>query len=177
MQLQVIQKKIYEIRGQKVMLDFDLAGLYEVETRILKQAVRRNMDIFPDDFMFQLNKQEWNELITNCDKLPVNIKHNPGTPLAFTEHGVTMLANLLKSKKARRISVAIVRAFIALKKFILNYKELDEKLKELETKYNRQFADVYEALKYLMDDKQNKDNWKKRNQIGFKINSKKIKGK
>jgi len=180
MQLQVIQKKIYEIRGQKVMLDFDLALLYEVETRVLKQAVRRNLDIFPDDFMFQLTRDEWKLLtsqIVMFEKGQGKGKYPKFLPFAFTEHGVTMLTNVLKSKKARQISVSIVRAFIALKQFVLNYNGLNEKLKEIETKYNRQFADVYEALKYLMDDKQNKDDWKKQKQIGFKINLKKIKDK
>lgn len=97
MQITVIQQKIYDIRGQRVMLDFDLAGLYGTETRILKQSVKRNLDHFPKDFMFQLNKKEWNELITICDNLPGNIKFSPALPLAFTEHGVTMLASVLKS--------------------------------------------------------------------------------
>jgi hypothetical protein len=85
MQIQLIQSKIFKLRNKRVMMDFHLAELYEVETRTLKQAVKRNLTRFPDDFMFQLTKPEWNELITNCDKLPENIKHNPGTPLAFTE--------------------------------------------------------------------------------------------
>ncbi len=174
MQLQFIQKKIYEIREQKVMLDFDLAELYEVETRVLKQAVRRNIDIFPNDFMFQLTRDEW-KLQTSqfvmFEKGQGKGRYPKFLPFAFTEHGVTMLANVLKSKKARQTSVSIVRAFIALKQFVINYKELAEKMKELESKYNKQFADVYEALKYLMDDKQNKDEWEKRKQIGFKINS------
>lgn len=173
MQLQFIQKKIYEIREQKVMLDFDLAELYEVETRVLKQAVRRNIDIFPNDFMFQLTRDEW-KLQTSqfvmFEKGQGKGRYPKFLPFAFTEHGVTMLANVLKSKKARQTSVSIVRAFIALKQFVINYKELAEKIKELESKYNKQFADVYEALKYLMDDKQNKDEWEKRKQIGFKIN-------
>lgn len=84
MQLQSIQTKIYEVRGQKIMLDFDLAEMYEVENRALKQAVKRNTDRFPNDFMFQLTKTEWKELITNCDNLPETVKYSPAQPFAFT---------------------------------------------------------------------------------------------
>ena len=145
MQLQIIQKKIYEIRGRKVMLDFDLAKLYETDTRILNQAVKRNIDIFPDDFMFQISKKEWER---NSSQIVMSSRKHRSSkylPLAFTEHGVTMLANVLKSKKARQTSIAIVRAFISLKQFVLNYNELAKKMKELESKYNRKFADVYQA--------------------------------
>ena len=170
MQLQVIQKKIYEIRGQKVMLDFDLALLYEVETRVLKQAVRRNIDRFPDDFMFELTNDEFNTLKTSMTSqivIPCSISTGY-TPFAFTEQGVAMLSGVLKSKKAIEVNISIMRAFVFIRQYALTHKDLTEKLKELETKYNRQFADVYEALKYLMDDKQNRDDWKKRKQIGFK---------
>ncbi len=100
MKLQEIQNRIYELRGQKVMLDFDLAELYQVETRVLKQAVRRNIERFPKDFMFQLNKREWKVLITICDNLPKNLKFSPSMPFAFTEQGVAMLSSVLRSKKA-----------------------------------------------------------------------------
>jgi len=175
MQLQVIQKKIYEIRGQKVMLDFDLALLYEVETRVLKQAVRRNIDRFPDDFMFELTNDEFNTLKTSMTSqivIPYSISTGY-TPFAFTEQGVAMLSGVLKSKKAVEVNISIMRAFVVIRQYALTHKDLTDKLKELETKYNRQFADVYEALKYLMDDKQNRDHLKKRKQIGFKINLKK----
>lgn len=131
MQLQIIQKLIYEIRGQKVMLDFNLATLYGTETRTLKQAVKRNIERFPKDFMFQLNKGEWQELITIGDNLPEGVKFSPALPYAFTEHGVTMLASVLKSKKAIQMNIAIVRAFIALNQFALNYKDLADQIKEL----------------------------------------------
>ncbi len=168
MQLQLIQKKIFEARGQKVMLDFHLAELYDVETRSLNQAVKRNVDVFPDDFMFRLTRKEWKNMSSQFVMTYPVKRPKAALPLAFTEHGVTMLATVLKSKKARRTSVAIVRAFITLKQFILNYKELSEKLKELESKYNKQFKDVYEAINYLMDDKQERDDLKKRKRIGFK---------
>ncbi len=136
MELQIIQNKIYEIRGQKVMLDFDLAELYEVETRVLNQAVKRNLDVFPIDFMFRLSKTEWEIILSqilisepeNIDNISdANLKSqtvmsrwggNRKLPFAFSEHGVAMLANILKSKKARKTSIAIVRAFIALKQFV-----------------------------------------------------------
>jgi len=98
MNIPIIHNKIYEIRKDKVMLDFDLAEMYKVENRALKQAVKRNMDHFPDDFMFQLSRDEWQEVITKCDNLPDNLKYSPATPFAFTEQGVSMLAYVLKSK-------------------------------------------------------------------------------
>ncbi len=106
------------------MLDFDLALLYGTQTRILKQAVKRNINRFPKDFMFPLNKKEWQQLITICDNLPEGVKFSPALPYAFTEHGVTMLASILKSKKSIQMNIAIVRAFVALKQFALSYKEL-----------------------------------------------------
>ena len=127
MQLQKIQTKIYEIRGQKVLFDFDLAELYEVETRVLNQAVKRNLDIFPIDFMYQLTENEWEQMSSQIVMTSPNKRPKSALPFAFTEHGVTMLANVLKSKKARLTSIAIVRAFIALKRFISNYHELSEK--------------------------------------------------
>jgi hypothetical protein len=169
MQLQNIQNKIYEVRGQKVMLDFDLAELYEVETRALNQAVKRNIDIFPDDFMFQLSKIEWKFMLSQIVMTYPAKRPKTALPLAFTEHGVAMLANVLKSKKARQTSVAIVRAFITLKQFILNYKELSDKLKELESKYNRQFKDVYEAINYLLRKDKQETEQRERKQIGFNI--------
>ena len=150
MKLQLIQNKIYEIRGQKVMLDFDLSEMYEVENRALKQAVKRNSDRFPNDFMFQLTKNEWQELITNCDKLPEGVKFSPATPFAFTEQGVSMLSSVLKSKKAIQVNIAIMRAFVFIRQYALSHKDLTEKLKELENKYDKQFDGVYEALDYLI---------------------------
>ncbi len=168
MQLQKIQSKIYEIRGQKVMLDFDLAELYEVETRILNQSVRRNIDIFPEDFLFQLTSKEWKNMSSQIVMTYPIKRPKIALPLAFTEHGVTMLANVLKSKKARQTSVAIVRAFIAIKQFVLSHKELTAKLKELENKYNKQFKDVYEAINYLLQKDKVEVDFKQRKQIGFK---------
>ena len=164
-----IQSKIYEIRNQKVMLDFDLAQLYEVETRVLNQAVKRNIDRFPDDFMFQLTKQEFDFLISQI--VISKTETRGGTqkmPYAFTEQGVSMLSSVLKSKKAVQVNISIMRVFVAVKQLILGNTELSEKLEELESKYNKQFSDVYEALNYLMDIKKTDDKIKKRTKIGYK---------
>jgi hypothetical protein len=168
MELPVIQKKIYEIRDQKVMLDFDLAELYEVETRALNQAVSRNIDIFPVDFMFKLSLTEWK--IMSSQNVMTYPAKRPKTalPYAFTEHGVAMLANILKSKKARQTSIAIVRAFIALKQFALNYNEISVQLKELENKYNKQFKDVYDAINFLLQKDKQITVLQKRRRIGYK---------
>ena len=168
MQLQTIQTKIYEVRGQKVMLDYDLAELYEVETRVLNQSVKRNLDIFPIDFMFQITANEWESMSSQFVMTSINKRPKTALPNVFTEHGVTMLANVLKSKKARQISIAIVRAFIALKQFALTNTELSNKLKELESAYNKQFNDVYEAINYLLQKDKQETNQKERKQIGYK---------
>lgn len=167
MQLEIIQNRIYEVRGHKVMLDFDLAELYEVETRLLNQAVKRNLDIFPKDFMFKLTESEWEDMSSqNVMTYPLQ-RPKTALPLAFTEHGVTMLANILKSKKARQTSIAIVRAFISLKQFILHNEELALKLKEIESKYNKQFIDVYEAINFLLQKDKQETDQKSRRRIGF----------
>jgi ORF6N domain len=168
MQLQVIQQRIYEMRGQKVMLDFDLAELYEVETRVLNQAVRRNIDIFPIDFMFQLSMSEWESMSSHFVMTYPNRRPKSAMPLAFTEHGVTMLATVLKSKKARQTSIAIVRAFIALKQFAKNYREISDQLMELENRYNKQFKDVYDAINFLLQKDKQKTVQNQRNRIGYK---------
>lgn len=171
MELKTIQSRIYEIRGQKVMLDFDLAEMYQVETRVLKQAVKRNLDQFPEDFMFQLSKQEWQEVITNCDNLlPATAKFSPATPLAFTEQGVAMLSGVLKSKKAKQVNIAIMRAFVFLRQYALSHKDLTDKLKQLESKYDQQFKDVYDAINFLLNKDQQMKQQQSRKQIGFKKN-------
>jgi len=150
------------------MLDFDLAELYEVETRALNQAVKRNIDIFPEDFMFQLSLTEWEDMSSQIVMTYPVKRPKTALPLVFTEHGVTMLANILRSKKARQTSIAIVRAFIALKQFALNYREISEKLRELENRYNKQFKDVYEAINYLLTKDKLETDQNQRKRIGFK---------
>ena len=164
-----IQNKIHEIRNQKVMLDFDLAILYEVETRALNQAVKRNLDRFPADFMFQLTKEEYNSLRSQIVTLETGKgQHSKYLPYAFTEQGVAMLSSVLKSKKAIQVNISIMRVFVAIKQMLLHNADLTKKLEELEAKYNKQFSDVYEALNYLMDIKKVEEKVKQRKQIGFK---------
>ena len=165
-----IHNKIHEIRGLKVMLDFDLANLYEVETRVLKQAVRRNMERFPEDFMFQLTNDEWSKLITICDNLPENAKFSPAAPYVFTEQGVAMLSGVLKSKKAIEVNISIMRAFVQLRQFALNYSELAEEIRRLESEMNKKFADVYQALDYLINEKKKQLEQENRKKIGYKTN-------
>ena len=169
MELQTLRSKIYEIRQQQVLLDFDLSELYETETRALKQAVNRNIERFPEDFMFQLSKLEWQELITNCDNLPPTAKFSPSKPFAFTEQGVAMLSSVLKSKKAIEVNISIMRAFVLIRQYALSHKDLTDKLNELEIKFDQQFSDVYKALTFLMErDKVNFEQ-EKRTKIGYKI--------
>ena len=162
MELQVIQNKIFDIRGQRVMLDFDLAGLYEVETRALKQAVRRNIARFPSDFMFELTKDEWQEVITICDNLPQTIKFSPATPYAFTEQGVAMLSSVLRSPKAIEVNISIIRAFVSLRQYALGYAELNRKLDEFMIETNVQFSDIYQALTELASQKELENKPRKR---------------
>jgi len=193
MQTQFIQQKIFEIRGQKVMLDFDLAALYEVETRVFNQAVRRNIDSFPEDFMFRLTKKEWSsmrsQIVTSYIQIDDSENVNSSQivtssqkkrrkdllPYAFTEHGVTMLASVLKSPIARKMNIAIVRAFIALRKFAIQYKDILEQLDGLREKigsHDAQLNNIYEALENMLDKKVEEENklesWTNRKRIGFK---------
>lgn len=168
MEVLEIQTLIYEIRQQKVMLDFDLAILYNVENRVLKQAVKRNLDRFPEDFMFKLSKIEWQELITNCDKLPESVKFSPTTPVAFTEQGLAMLSSVLKSKTAINVNIQIMRTFVYLRKYALSHTDLSAKLKELESKYDEKFKNIYEAINFLLQKDKLTTEQKDRTKIGFK---------
>ena len=175
--LTVIQNKIYEIRGQKVMLDFDIAELYAVETRVLNQAVKRNNDRFPKDFMFRLTSKEWKQVSSSqfvMMDLPKN-RTSKYLPYAFTEHGVTMLANILKSKRAIKLSIVVVRAFISLKQLTLQHKDFATQLKELRKElherideHDTQLKAIYDAIENLLDDKEEQKSWKGREPIGFK---------
>jgi len=171
MQILPLHNKIFELRGKKIMLDFDLAALYEMETKVLKQAVRRNLERFPEDFMFQLTEKEWNMILRSqfvTLENPGKGKYPKYLPFAFTEHGVAMLASVLNSSKAIQVNISIIRAFIALREFALNFKELSEKIIEMEEKYDMHFKDVYEALNYLMSEKEEEKLDKERVRIGFK---------
>lgn len=145
-ELQLIQSKIYEIRGQKVMLDFDLAEMYEVETRVLNQAVKRNIERFPDDFMFQLTAEEWQKMSSQFVMTSRSKRPKTAMPLAFTEHGVVMLSSVLRSNIAIQTSILIVRAFVAIRQLIANppvdrVGELEKQMKELEDYIEEVFTD------------------------------------
>ncbi|HRO76952.1 MAG TPA: ORF6N domain-containing protein [Crocinitomicaceae bacterium] len=166
MELQTIQTKIYEIRGQKVMLDFDLAEMYETETKRLKEAVRRNINRFPPDFMFELTKNEFESLRSQIASS--NRGGRRYSPFAFTEQGVAMLSSVLSSDKAIEVNIAIMRAFVFIKQYALSHKDLTDKLKELESQYNKQFKDVYDAINYLLKKDKQAVEQKERQKIGFK---------
>ena len=148
---EVIERRIYLIRGQKVMLSTDLAQLYDVEPRILVQAVKRNRDRFPGDFMFQLNQKEVLFL-----RSPIVIlkqgrgRHQKYPPYAFTEQGVAMLSSVLNSERAIRVNIAIMRVFVKLREMIASNKDLAKRLDELEKKYDAQFRVVFDAIRQLM---------------------------
>ena len=170
MQLDVIQHKIYTIRNQKVILDFDLALLYAVETRVLKQAVRRNLKRFPADFMFELTKEEYNALRSQTVTLEEKGKgkHSKYVPFAFTEQGISMLSSILRSDTAIHINISIIRAFVQLRKLALSHSEISLKLNEIEKKYDTQFKSIYEALDYLLKKDKQELQQKERNKIGYK---------
>lgn len=169
MQLQVIQKRIYEVREQRVMLDFDLAELYNTETKYLKRAVRANMKRFPPDFMFELSKSEWETLRCNFSTLETGRgKYPKYLPFAFTEQGVAMLSSVLNSDKAIDVNISIMRAFVFIRQYALSHKDLTDKLKKLERKYNKKFKDISEAINYLIGEKQKQGDFENRERIGFK---------
>ena len=175
MHLVTIQDKIYEVNGNKVMLDYDLAELYEVETRVLNQAIKRNSDSFLEDFMFRLTKEEWEEMTASSmfrlmpSQTVIESKRNKGAPpYAVTEHGVTMLASVLRSPKARKMKIAIVRAFVALRRTLLNIENLQTQIKDLESKYDSQFEDIFEAIQCLMTENKEIATQSERYKIGYK---------
>ncbi len=183
-----IVNKIHIIRDQKVMLDFDLAILYEVETKRLNEQVKRNLERFPEDFMFRLTAKEWNfirsQFATASSEVTMRSQFATSsqskrkgeyTPYAFTEHGVTMLASVLKSERAVKMSIAVVRAFIELKKNALQYNELIEQIENLKNhlgEHDVQLNSIYEAIENLLDAKTDKElkeeAWRNRKRIGFK---------
>ena len=157
--IEIIERKIYFLRNQKVMLDRDLAELYGVETRVLNQAIRRNMERFPEDFMFSLTRKE----ISNLSQIVISskIKHAPNV-FVFTEQGVAMLSSVLNSKRAVQVNISIMRAFVKLREMIASHKDLAKKLDELERKYDAQFRVVFDAIRQLISEPQ-----KPKKKIGF----------
>ena len=159
-----IEKAILLVRRQKVMLDADLAGLYGVETRVLVQAVKRNLERFPEDFMFQLNNDEVLFLRSQIVTLKKGRgQHSKYLPYAFTEQGVAMLSSVLRSHQAIQVNIEIMRAFIRLRQMLASHAELARKLNALEKKYDAQFKDVFEAIRQLMAPPE-----QKRRAIGFR---------
>jgi len=159
--LRGIDKMVYVIRGKQVMFDSDLAELYEVETRVLNQAIKRNKERFPVDFMFQLTKNEFESLRSQ------NVTSSWGgrryAPYVFTEQGVAMLSGVLKSKRAVKVNIEIMRAFVRYRRMLVSVEELARKVDSLEKQYDRQFAVVFKAIRQLMSPPS-----KDRKQIGFK---------
>lgn len=159
-----IATKILFLRDEKVLLDADLALLYGVETRRLKEAVKRNIDRFPDDFMFELSKEEWESLRSQFATLKGGRgKHSKYPPFAFTEQGVAMLSGILNSPRAVETNIAIMRTFVALRKLMETNKDLAAKIRQLERKYDQRFKLVFDAIQKLI--KQEKE----AQPIGFKI--------
>ncbi|MDR0687684.1 MAG: ORF6N domain-containing protein [Prevotellaceae bacterium] len=163
--LPAVQSKIYEVRGRKVMLDFDLAGLYGVETRTLNQAVKRNMKRFPPDFMLQLAPAEWEAMSSQFVMTSRRKRPKSSPPYAFTELGVAMLSSVLSSETAVQVNMDIMRAFVALRRYALGYAELKRQLDDFMATTNMQLSEVYQALAALAEQKREAE--KPRKPIGF----------
>lgn len=165
MELTSIQSKVFALRGQKIMLDFDLAEMYEIETRSLKQAVRRNIDRFPADFMFEINREEYHSLRSQIVTLENGRgEHSKYLPFAFTEQGVAMLSSVLKSPKALQVNITIMRAFVMIRQYYYDSRELERRIEYMENEMQIKFKDIYEALNFLL----NPPN-PERNPIGFRL--------
>ncbi|MBX2933686.1 MAG: ORF6N domain-containing protein [Ferruginibacter sp.] len=184
--IQSIQNRIFEIRGERVMLDFDLAALYEVETKVFNQAVKRNIKRFPKDFMFQLTKEEWESLRLDIElrenqKNPlrsqiVTLKtgrgqHTKYLPYAFTEQGVAMLSGILNSDRAINMNIAIMRAFVEIRRILIQQNDIHEQLKLIKEKigdHDVQLNQIYDAMENLLDEKVAQRKWEDRERIGFR---------
>ena len=159
-----IESKILLIRGKKVMIDSDLAKLYGVKTKVLNQSVRRNIKRFPEDFMFQLTQEEKEEVVTICDHLD-KLRFSHVLSCVFTEQGVSMLSSILNSERAILVNVEIIRTFTKLREMIENHKDLKKKIEEMESKYDKQFQMVFEAIKQLIEEPV-----KSKRRVGFRVN-------
>ncbi len=182
--IQSIQTRIYEVRGERVMLDRDLATLYQTETKALNLAVKRNPKRFPNDFMFQLTKEEFESLRLQIETLektenPLRLQietsnkrgGNRYLPYVFTEQGVAMLSGVLNSDRAIDMHVAIMRAFIEIKKVVLRQNDLKEQMKEIKERlgeHDMQLNQIYDAMENLLDEKAGQRKWEDRERIGFK---------
>ncbi len=167
MDLQIIQNKIFEVRGCRVMLDYHLAELYQVETRALKQAVKRNIERFPGDFMFVLTREEANLLLSigvSHFVIPPDYNFGVAMPMAFTEQGVAMLSSVLRSKVAIEVNISIMRAFVLMRQMVIGYEELLRRIEELEVSTDAQFNELYQALTQLLSQSKQQ---KERRPVGF----------
>lgn len=174
--VEIIENKIFVFRGYKIMIDRDLAELYGVQTKVLNQAVKRNIERFPIEFMFKLKDIEKNELVTICDRFK-SLKHSTSNPYAFTEHGVAMLSSVLNSEQAIAINIQIIKAFVKLRELSIAHKDLAVQLNELEQRFveyakentleqqeqNRNINEIFKCLQYLVD-------IHKPEKVGFKTN-------
>ena len=180
-----IQNRIYEIRGERIMLDFDLPQLYEVATKALNQAVKRNMQRFPEDFMFRLSIAEWQgirsqSVTASADNFSLRShivtasqgKRNTAvTPYAFTEQGIAMLSGILTGNKAIQMNIAIMRAFVEVRKILLQQTDLKEQLQQIRERlgeHDAQLNSIYDAMENLLDEKAAQRKWEDRERIGFK---------
>ena len=181
--IQSIQNRIYDIRGERVMLDRDLAALYETETKALNLAVKRNLKRFPRDFMFQLTKEEYESLrfqietSKNSESMRLQIETSKGRggtrylPYAFTEQGVAMLSGILNSDKAISMNIAIMRAFVEVRRVLLQQSDLKTQLKEIKDRlgeHDEQLNQIYDTIENLLDEKAEENKWNERERIGFK---------
>ena len=167
MDLQIIQNNIFEVRGCRVMLDYHLAELYQVETRALKQAVKRNIERFPGDFMFVLTQEEANLLLSigvSQNVIPPAYNFGVAMPMAFTEQGVAMLSSVLRSKVAIEVNISIIRAFVLMRQMAIGYEELLKRIEELEVSTDAQFNELYQALTQLLSQSKQQ---KERRPVGF----------
>jgi len=167
MDLQIIQNKIFEVRSCRVMLDYHLAELYQVETRALKQAVKRNIERFPGDFMFVLTQEEANLLLSigvSQNVIPPDYNFGVAMPMAFTEQGVAMLSSVLRSKVAIEVNISIMRAFVLMRQMAIGYEELSRRIEELEVSTDAQFNELYQVLTQLLSQSKQQ---KERRPVGF----------
>lgn len=166
----LIEQKIHEIRGEMVMLDFDLAYLYEVDTRSLNQAVKRNIERFPIDFMFRLTPKEWDSMISQNVISSAGTRNKNATPFAFSEHGVAMISGVLKSEKAVKMNISIIRLFIEMKRVLMKNATIKGQLQEMRERigeHDVQLNKIYDTIEHLLDLSISKVKWDERNKIGF----------
>jgi len=166
MELEIIKNSILHIRGKRVILDFELAKMYQTETKRLKESVKRNARRFPSDFMFELTLEEWTNLRSQIATSSWGGKRY--LPFAFTEQGVAMLSSVLNSERAIEVNISIMRAFVMMRQWALNHQELSARLDTLEQEYGQKFSDIEQLLNYLIQKDQKQAQQPPRDRIGFK---------